>query len=80
MKNNKREGRGPKRGRRGIINFFSPEKGELIRDKGLIWEGGGLNNNSIYLYTIKKCSRAQFDFKAINNTIYNKLQGLKIFT
>ena len=61
VKNNKGEGKGGLKERGGLINFLPLKREGLLETiKGLIWEvggGEGLNNNSIYLYTIK--SRAE---------------------
>ena len=41
-----REGEGRVRFKReGILSLPSPEKGGLIRERGRIWEGGGLIEN-----------------------------------
>ena len=94
VKNNKGEGKGGLKERGGLINFLPLKREGLLETiKGLIWEVGGGRGLiiTVFIYTQLKVQQSSFCggaktkniikiVKAINNTIYNKIQGFKIFT
>ena len=92
MKNNKGEGKGDLKEREGLINFLPLKREGLLEKRGLFWRwGGGGLIIIVFIYTQLKVQQSSFCgcaktkniikiVKAINNTIYNKIQGFKIFT